>query len=417
MIALPFVFLGLWLLHNSKRSGFSPSLYLIFIYFITAFASIIIFLNNWYTSSCPKLPLGFFAPILYCFLLWFCISPFTNLKETIFDNKKSLKGLNLIVYVYAAMSLITLLVSYSKIHEIFTVQNFVEVRNTQYTEEAESFYNHLTGIPRYIAAICSLLSPSSYIMIFIFLFSITYLKKAWWFNLLALFGSFTPLIISINVVDRSQFIFWILLFGFSLTFFYKKIPPKVKSLLLLLLMVLGTVLIIYMALISIARFEERDSGTIGGLVTYMGQNYLNFCNWFNYVEPGFYFDRILPVTGKYLIHIEPTKIVFAKEMQPYEVTGFGTVFASLYTTAGFIYLIFVCIIYRLVSYSIIMKANRASNCLFKYTVYVWALSVFLILGLFSNFFVSETSTYALIIWILIGHYLGKSRHNNVKKIV
>ena len=410
MIVLPFLFLGFWFLRTYKSNKMTPGNYMILLYLIAALASIIIEANSFYTDSCIRLPLGFFTPLLYCFLLWICISPYTVLKLPQYENKDKLKGLTTILVFYWIVFLITLFVSYQKLNTIFIEQDFVAVRGAQYTGDAESFYNHLSGMPRYLAAICSVLSPSSFIMILLFFYSITYLSYKWWYNILLIIPSITPLLISANIADRSMFVYWVILFGFCFTLFEKSMTTRTKRGLLITGISIISIFAVYFIAVTIARFAMRDSGTSGGIITYLGENYINFCNWVNYVEPGFYLDRILPITGHYILPIDPIPAKLKPGITGYELNGFGSFLGSLYGSAGLFFLFFYCFCYNVLSTKVVRIVSKRKVFSFTYFFLLFGLCLVVVLGLFGHYYSTENCVFGLIGWLLIGGYLQRRNH-------
>lgn len=68
---------------------------------------------------------------------------------------------------------------------------------------------------------------------------------------------------------------------------------------------LAVPIIVYLAAVSIARFDKREGGTAQGLVQYAGQSYLNFCFFwenakFEYISP----EREFPLTWHTLFDVE-----------------------------------------------------------------------------------------------------------------
>ena len=99
---------------------------------------------------------------------------------------------------------------------------------------------------------------------------------------MALLGSTPQLIAGIFQADRSQVVYWGVMFVVLVTFFYKSIRGrKLRSVLLYVLPVLA-IGVVYLVAVTISRWGEGDSGTEGGTIRYLGMNYFNFCNFFNY---------------------------------------------------------------------------------------------------------------------------------------
>lgn len=60
----------------------------------------------------------------------------------------------------------------------------------------------------------------------------------------------------------------------------------------------GSILVLYLAFVTISRFGERDEGAFGGLLCYLGQPFINFCKiWDNIWMDNWYTQRALPLTN------------------------------------------------------------------------------------------------------------------------
>ena len=300
MIALPFIVFSLWLIISYHNRGITVGLYMILLFWLTSVGTIIIDINNYYYVYCAKTDLGVIAPLLYCSLLSWCIYPFTRLDIKKPNKQKELKGQNLLLAIYLFVFIVILIVSFTRINEILFNESLASVRNTLYTGEAVSFYDHLSGFPRYVCAISSVLSPSSYIMCFLFVYSLSFLKNKWWINMLYIISSLSPILISINIADRSQIIYWFIIMGLSIFWFKNSMEAKTLRKISISMAIFGGLLIVYFVMVTVSRFEMRDAGTTGGLFVYLGQNYINFCNNLNYAEPGFWFGQLFPIANKYI---------------------------------------------------------------------------------------------------------------------
>ena len=119
-------------------------------------------------------------------------------------------------------------------------------------------------------------------MIFVFLYNITFLKEKWWINAMALLGSTTVIIDGMLQVDRSSTFFWILLLGLAVSMFWNQMSAKIKSTAIgfSAMLILGAAA--YGISVTKDRFEERDGGTEGGIVLYLGQPYYHFCELWDY---------------------------------------------------------------------------------------------------------------------------------------
>lgn len=403
MIALPFIVFGLWLIKGYKRTGINVGLYMVFLYWITSIGSLVVDYCNYYYEACKKTDLGVIAPTLYVLLLTFCIYPYTKLVVKRPDFGKNLRGLNYVLLFYISIFIVVLAVSFTRINEILFQESLEQVRNTQYTGDAVSFYDHLSGLPRYICAICSVLSPSSYIMCLLFIYSYAFLDKPLWYNLLLLVSSLTPVLVSINIADRSQIVYWFLVMGLSIIIFHKSIDKCILKKIGYVILISTGLLLTYFMMVTISRFEMRDDGTTGGIFIYLGQSYINFCNNINYVEPGFWLGEIFPISNKYLFNLEVVKPI--NHIQGYELNGFKTFLGSIYLSFGSFTMLLYCLLYHIASKQMVYKNNRLPCFRIDIIFVLFGLSLVVCLGLFGHFYSGENLIYAFIIWYVIGRYL------------
>lgn len=414
MIALPFFIFGIWAFSLYRKRGLTVGLYAVLLYFVTALGSILIDVNGFYTYSCPKLDPGFFAPIVYCVLMCFCLYPLTKLKRLNFIRINHLKGLTPLVFLYLFVFVVVLLVSFTRINEILFQESLAEVRNQMYIDEAVSFYDHLIGWPRYVCAICATIAPSSYIMCFFFMYSIAYLNNKWWYNVAILISSLTPILISINVADRSQIVYWILVFILSFVFVRKDLSSKALRAISLTSLIFGSILLFYFFMVTISRFENRDGGTNGGIIAYLGQNYLNFCSYLNHVTPGFNLSVAVPVTDKYILH--SVHIPQTTNVNGFELNGFRTFLGSFYGALGAIAMLVYCFFYNIITTRVVQKINcQTHTSLYTFSL-LWVLSIVVVLGLFGHFYSTENSIYAIVIWLIIGRYLHTKNFSKVRRV-
>ena len=120
---------------------------------------------------------------------------------------------------------------------------------------------------------------------------------------MALLGSTTVIIVGMLQVDRSATFFWILLLGLAVAMFWNQMSAKIKSTAIgfSALLILGAAA--YGISVTKDRFEERDGGTEGGIVLYLGQPYYHFCElWDYYPAPdGITTKSLFPSLHKFIL--------------------------------------------------------------------------------------------------------------------
>lgn len=298
MIYVPFIYFTLLFVFIYIKNKFDVSAYITLLFIITSFFSILIYHLDFQPLSRYKLSI--IPTIVYCSLITLAIFPIfklnsNSIKSISFRNDKFI---NFVTYFYF-FSLIVLLIAYKDdIVFRFLYGDFAEMRG-----------DDDLGLKRYPSIIELFLLPikvfahSSYIMIFIFFFSISFFRKSVLFNLMAISGSLPVVVMGVLGIDRSKTFYWIIILGLSLVIFWKHINRKRKMKIVPVITVLFLSLIIYMALVTNSRFGERDSGNKGGIISYAGQSYINFCYfWDNFENPGGLSTKYLfPATHHWVI--------------------------------------------------------------------------------------------------------------------
>lgn len=415
MIAIPFVYFGCLLIWSLRRNGlFCIGTYILLLYTIISFMSILLDINNFYAPfTCHDLPISPIASILYCMLLTICMAPFIlNKPATIlpFTSKKSGKILDCLTYFYFSIFIIILTVSLSRIQLILTSNQLADIRGEQYRGETESFYNHLSGLPRYICALCSVLAPSGYIMTLIFMYNIAFRHKGILFNILTLLGSFSQLLIAINIVDRSNFAYWFLLIGLGFFIFFPYFSKKAKVGSLIFIILIAFAFISYIIAVTESRFDMRADGAIGGVINYLGQSYINFCHFIDYIDPANSLCEIFPFITNLLggdHYFTVAEKVYNNNNGIFGIAVFSTFLGLIYSVSGGLVLACFVIFYNRISSHFINKTSKFIEL--SDLIREWALSLVIILGLFGYFYGFMNCTIALIIWFVLSYVINPSR--------
>ena len=121
MVAIPFIYFGLLLIFNTKRNGFfNIGTYILILYTLISFMSVILVSGNYYDWSVRDYPMQPYAPVLYITLLSICISPFLRKMPKIDPrlSPKAEKLLDYMTYGYFIIFCIILAVSLTRIQEV-----------------------------------------------------------------------------------------------------------------------------------------------------------------------------------------------------------------------------------------------------------------------------------------------------------
>lgn len=419
MVALPFVYFTLLFLYSVRKQGFDVYAYLLLIFIISSFFSIMFVENNLYSqSSVPTYPIGIFAPISYCLLLTICLQPFkrfeSNKLKTLTDNI-NMKRYNLVVYVFFGIFVLLLAISVTKIQDIAMAQNLASMRQDFYNGDQEDIWSHFQGLQRYLIAGISMIASSCRILIIFFFINIIYLKKSIWFNIMTLLGSMTSLILSLYIVDRSGFVMWIMLFGFIFVLFKTNLKFKHIKPYLLMALPLAVVIIAYLVLVTLSRFGEQQGGNaMDGVIVYAGQSFLNYCNFFNHLgfDAPFSLQPLFPLIYKLLglpNYFEQCAIVEA--YYHHGVSNFSTFLGCILSISGKTVMFLFVLFYIAVCNAFLNRKDKENISLKKLVLFL-IVGIIPANGLFAYPYYNYAMTIVILIWLFFARFL--TNKENIK---
>ena len=277
---IPFIYFVVLTYVLFRKRGGDVSVLISLLYVITSFCSILMFRMGLVEMnySHPSL----IATISYCGLLTLCIVPISKLKLGEIDlvvTPKTERFLTRLTYVFFVVFLIYII---RNIQDVITILLFGDYAQLRY-DILNADIGHSQGVAGYFSIVLNLFASISFIMILVFFISITYLKKGVLFNLCALCGSLTSLLSEILGISRAGIFYYVIILGLCLAIFWKKIGSKTKLSIAIPISVLLLGMGTYFSQVTIDRFGENDAagGTQGGMISYMGMPYSNFCYFFD----------------------------------------------------------------------------------------------------------------------------------------
>lgn len=411
MIAIPFVFFSILTVRSLNRNGFfNIGTYIVILYTIISFMSILLDVGDYYTGSCIKLPIDIVPASLYCILLYICIVPYTKNRFPVISpyvSRRTGKIIDLMTYIYFTIFCIIFIVSLTRIQYVITSNALADIRNEQYTGDTVSFYNYLSGLPRYICALCSVLAPSGTIMTLMFMYNIAFRKKSVIFNIMTLCGSFSQLLIAINIADRSNFAYWILQIGVGFIIFYPYFSKKTRYWITIFISAILVGLILYLTAVTVSRFGSREGGSTGGLINYLGQSFINFCNFIDYITPAYSLCEIFPFLNNLLGgegYFDTANKVHT--LHNIRVTVFSSFIGYIYSISGGVVLVLFVFLYN--RFSCWAMRNHPRMLELGDIIRIWALSLVLILGLFGYYYSFMNCTIAFVCWMIISSLVNPS---------
>ena len=401
MIIIPFLFfLGLFVF-IIKRNGFDVSACITMMYVITTFFSVI--LGN-YDYQFPyenysEIEIGIIPTIVFCFTIGICIYPFykynSNKKRSLLIiSQDGIKLLNFIVYSYFISFILLFAIFWEDLLFRFLFGNMSELRNLQYEGELPNVLDTKTGIIRVVGGLLTIVGDGAYFMIPCFFYSVCALKKKTIYNLMIILSSLSPVLLGIINIDRSKTSFWIMLFVLSFFLFIQYIVTKVGGLLLL-----------YLTVVTVSRFGERDSGTSGGLLVYLGQPFINFCKiWDNIDSNHFFTSRVLPLVTFALYGNSGTNEVVDYIMSSASRTGlhlnvFFTFVGMFLVDLGHIACILIPVFLSVVITNLLRSIRNSNYLTFPSIMLIFAFATILQCGIIIYFY--TTVPRALAFWFFI----------------
>lgn len=407
MIYVPFIYFTLLFVFIYIKNKFDVSAYITLLFIITSFFAVLIHHLDYQPVS--RYNLSIIPTIVYCGLITLAIFPIHKLNSNSIKGVsfRSVKFINIITYFYF-FSLVILLIAY-KDDIIFrlTYGDFAEMRG-----------DDDLGLKRYPSIIELFLLPikvfahSSYIMIFIFFFSISFFRKSVLFNLMAISGSLPVVVMGVLGIDRSKTFYWIIILGLCLVLFWKyierkkkiKIVPNISGILLLV--------IIYMALVTNSRFGERDTGNKGGVISYAGQSYINFCYfWDNFENPGGLSTKYLfPATHYWIIGDYEGSVPYQKELHLKTRKDPGVFYSYLGSFLvdsnkpgpflfTFLYLFLCSLAFR----------KKQGIIRFERLLYGFLLLIIPACGIISYIYTSYYMTFSMVVWIILAKIVDRGK--------
>lgn len=298
-----------------KKRGIDACSYISFIYMTTSILAIaidVMGIERNLVSFASLLP-----TIVYCILLTLFIIPIALLDFSSYDGLsfRSQKFIRWLNYIFFITFVGYTLAYFGDLKFIITYGDWSELKQLQYDGDGYALTQYSSIIELFLFPI-RILANGTVIMVFVFFFNITFLKEKWWINAMAALGSVTVLVDGILFIDRASTFFWVLLLGLALATFWKHMSQKIKSVAIGFSVVLVIAASAYALSVTNDRFGERDGGSHGGIVLYLGQPYYHFCRiWDYYPAPdGVTTKSLFSSFHKFVLHDFNGSVPYQVEM-------------------------------------------------------------------------------------------------------
>jgi len=413
MIAIPFVWFSILFVFIFKKNKKQIDIasYIALIFAVSGFFSILIDVFKLRYEQTNNYSITPIAAFIYCTFITMCIWPLyinSNAKITRIKPLKNAAPLKWLAWISSVLVAINLYMSLGDFSHI--MEDMARARIAHYMgDDIESWQMSLPSIVRLPFTLLNVFFNCPWMSMFLAFYCVSIQKLPFRYGLMYLLVSMNPLIGSILIAGRAGFIFWFLSLVACHIFFKQFFNASDRRKIYGIVIAIGGIFIAYLALMTIARFGESDSGTEGGLITYIGQSYIHFCYFFDeYTCPRPTLQSIFPFT----YYLFGSDMVGGVAMQQYyeqqtgkELGVFYTFMGTILTTSSFFVVLLYCVLYTTFS-SVTNKAAKGIVSIKTCYVYLAFASV-LFLGLFSYYYCSPWSSISLYLFYFFIKYICK----------
>lgn len=404
MIYLPFIFFSiLSVFHIRKSKKLDIGAFLMLLYAFSSAMSILLYSSPYLYYRYTKLDLS--ATIYYCLMLILFFVPFLAKEHSRKLNviKPNMAFFYLVSFSFIILNLFAIIFSLK--YTIFVLSNNpgsfkvgadIMMRKLGYN------LNFLESASHYILGHFS----DFYVLILvIFFYSVTFLKRNNLFNILLLVSSMSTIINGLNTGGRTQMIYWVLVFIACFLYFYKYMSNKTRRYILSLFFFFILLFSVYFAAVTIYRFSHYYSTTVVhqevmSIIDYAGQSYLNFNRIFSQFDEHHYtLARIFPITRD--IFINPDfDIRDYRYLLTVDIAIFYTFLGDLYVDIGILGTCIYAMLF-LILYYLTQLGKRSDFIHFHQIVFIFLFLQIPLNGIFYYSLWNKTATISIIGTIVI----------------
>lgn len=354
------------------------------------------------------------ASFAYCGLLTLTMLPLIIYRQPSLKRIKSFsndKFLRRLAYVSVVWFLLSSVLQYDAIMRVLT-GDMGEIRTSIYKGDlGEDWMLRMPAPLRYLYTLIRLVVGCPWTMIFLAFFSryvqLMPQKFFYMFLLVSFSGPFNGII----GADRSATAYWIIAFFTIYNLFRNHMTESDKKGVRKIGYILAILMFFYLSAMTISRFG--DNATSSGmnssessLISYFGQNYFNFCYYFENYEPPFtHLGILFPFTSQFIFGIPSGGTVIQKQMDMltgYTTGVFYTFIGQIIISAGKSVAIIFCILMSLSGFLCMSKINKQASISASSLYLYYAYSSVILFGLFGHYYATFFLTTSLIcIYILL----------------
>ena len=336
MYLIPLLFSFILMIIVYKRNGFDLGFFVSFVYFMSSLCACILIKDqsSVYLEDYANFKITLIPTILYVVNMFFSIYPlyvFNTNKLRPVNITINNKYLDYIILLFFLVLLLMVLLFGSTIPERLVLSNMKEFRSMNYIEDT-SIISGFSFSKKILALLTIGLSVGASALLVFFYFCLAFTNRSKKYLIVILALSMLPIFNGILNMDRSNVFYWVLLFMMSFFLFKPYLTPANRAFIYRMSLCVIGVLLVYFIAVSIARFNDSDSGTLNALIDYIGQPYLNFCNeWNSIVIKGYSIADIFHIFKLFPQLLSQVEIINVRSIA---TNGFHTFAGSFLYTLG-----------------------------------------------------------------------------------
>lgn len=410
LVYVTFAYFLLAFIYIVKRRGVDVSTCIMGIYMVTSFFNILAFKTDVeYMSKVPTL----IPTIVYCSMITLVTYPFYkfNSNKVRDIGQVNIRAFNILSWTFIIAFLFAIILFKDDIIVRLAMGDEIGSLRGEANGDLGTAQANLTGPARALSSLFMTILSMSSVSFILFFYSIIFLNKKWYFNLLLFLSSLGCVVTSIIGIDRSVTFYWIIDFIFIYVLMRPYMTAKIRRLSTIMSSVVISLGAAYLIMVTMSRFGDDSSSS---LINYLGQNYLNFCwFWDNYDAPIMNFGMFFPITSHFF-NINwgaPVGAVnfgwFVESKVGYFVNLFYTFMGTVMLYLGQWAVIPFCLIYFKIADTLINNEKGGVQSLIR--LFIFAIVPYC--GVILYLYVDYIRYMAFFILLLFCHYMDKHKQN------
>lgn len=346
-----FIFFLSIVIYGFVRKKWMAGIFIVMVYALSAFASIFL-LQADTTFKAPTI----IPTILYCGLLFVTLKPFIRNRPVIegFRTASEQKRFVLVGYALSLVVILGMIIILPKITNALDY-GLVDSRTAMYRGEGEDS-SHDSILMKIGSQLVGYFGAVWYLYIIMFFYAVAFIHGKSLLKILLMVASLSQVEVGLTVGGRTNAIYWLLSFLFTLILFYPYLTRKTRKIAISSFLVFFVVVLVYVVFITIQRSIFREGGTQLFLLQYVGEPYLYFCYFIEKLDWHSYsFERIFPF-GSYLLgtgfNLQDYRYL-VEQHTGMEIGIFYTFMGDIYVDLGLLGLLVFVFIYNRIASTIL----------------------------------------------------------------